>query len=247
MIGDREVEANAVAFAKRHKKQIAFERTDIEQYEPEERPISIFMAGSPGAGKTEIAKEYVAALDDLEAQGFEGAGRILRIDPDDLREELPGYTGSNSRLFQGAVSILVDRIHDVMLKQRQSFILDGTLASFDIASKNIVRSLKRGRDVQVFYVYQHPLLAWQFVCSREKVEGRNIPLEGFIQQFLSVQEVVGRIKLDFGEQVILDMIVKDTDGTNQHWESDIDSIDAFLPERYTYDQLESLLTGEDKK
>lgn len=247
MISDEEVKANAVAFAKRHKKRIASERTDIEQYEPEERPISIFMAGSPGAGKTEIAKEYVAALDDLEAQGFEGLGRILRIDPDDLREELPGYTGSNSRLFQGAVSILVDRIHDVMLKQRQSFILDGTLASFDIACKNIARSLKRGRDVQVFYVYQHPLLAWQFVCSREKVEGRNIPLEGFIQQFLNVQEVVGRIKRDFGEQVILDMIVKDTDGTNQHWESDIDSIDAFLPERYTYDQLESLLTGEDKK
>ena len=31
MISDREVKANAVAFAKRHKKQIAFERTDIEQ------------------------------------------------------------------------------------------------------------------------------------------------------------------------------------------------------------------------
>ncbi|MGS2744441.1 hypothetical protein ACU6TU_12735 [Halomonas sp. LS-001] len=49
------------------------------------------------------------------------------------------------------------------------------------------------------------------------------------------------------QSFILDMIVKDTDGANQHWESDIDSIDAFLPERYTYDQLESLLTGGYKK
>lgn len=240
------IKANAIAFAKLNKKRIARERTDIEQYEPEERPISIFMAGSPGAGKTEIAKEYVAALNDIESQGFEGLGSILRIDPDDLREELPGYNGSNSRLFQGAISILVDRIHDVMLKQRQSFILDGTLASFDIASKNIARSLKRERDVQIFYVYQHPLLAWQFVCSREKIEGRNIPLESFIEQFLGVQEVVNRVKQEFGSQVTLDVIVKDTDGMNQHWESDVDSIDALLPERYTHEQLKSLLSGEDE-
>ena len=43
MMSDEEVKANAVAFAKRHKKRIASERTDIEQYAPEERPISIFM------------------------------------------------------------------------------------------------------------------------------------------------------------------------------------------------------------
>ncbi|ODC02314.1 hypothetical protein BFW38_00910 [Terasakiispira papahanaumokuakeensis] len=60
------------------------------------------------------AKEYVAALDDLETQGFEGLGRILRIDSDDLREELLGYIGSNFRLFQGTVSILVDRIHNAI-------------------------------------------------------------------------------------------------------------------------------------
>ncbi len=91
-----------------------------------------------------------------------------------------------------------------MLKQRQSFILDGTLASFDIASKNIARSLQKARNVQIFYVYQHPRLAWQFVCSREKVEGRHIPLESFIRQFLDVQEVVSRMKRDFGEQIVLE-------------------------------------------
>lgn len=246
MDDEEKIIANAVAFARRNKKRIARERTDPRRYEPEEQPISIFMAGSPGAGKTEIAKEYVAVLDELKAEGGDGLGNILRIDPDDLREELPGYTGNNSWLFQGAVSILVEKIHDLMLKQRQSFILDGTLASFDIASKNIARSLQKARNVQIFYIYQHPRLAWQFVCSREKVEGRHIPLEGFVRQFLEVQEVVSWIKRDFGEQVVLDMIIKNTDGTNQRWESDIDSIDAYLPERYTCEQLESLLTGEDE-
>ncbi|WP_280562889.1 zeta toxin family protein [Chromohalobacter sp. 48-RD10] len=150
MDDEEKIIANAVAFARRNKKRIARERTDPRRYEPEERPISIFMAGSPGAGKTEIAKEYVAALDELKAEGVDGLGNILRIDPDDLREEMPGYTGNNSWLFQGAVSIMVEKIHDLMLKQRQSFILDGTLASFDIASKNIARSLQKARDVQIF-------------------------------------------------------------------------------------------------
>lgn len=246
MASEEEIKANSVAFARRHKKRIAGERTDPRRYESEERPISIFMAGSPGAGKTEIAKEYVAALDELKAEGFDGFGNILRIDPDDLREELPGYTGDNSWLFQGAVSILVERIHDLMLQQRQSFILDGTLASLDVARKNIERSIGKERDVQIFYVYQQPRLAWEFVCSREKVEGRHIPLDSFIRQFLSVQQVVEQLKQDFGDQVVLDMIIKNTDGTNQHWESDVGSIDAYLPERYTREQLQSLLIGEDE-
>ncbi|MDV6319783.1 zeta toxin family protein [Chromohalobacter sp. HP20-39] len=63
MVDEEKIIANAVAFARRNKKWIARERTDTRRYESEERPISIFMAGSPGAGKTEIAKEYVAALD----------------------------------------------------------------------------------------------------------------------------------------------------------------------------------------
>lgn len=244
MASDDEIIAGALAYARKHKQRIARERTDTARYPAEERPVSIFMAGSPGAGKTEISKEYVAAIDDLSAEGFDGLGSILRIDPDDLREELPGYTGGNSWLYQGAVSILVEKIQDLMLKQRQSFILDGTLASHGVARKNILRSLSRDRDVQIFYVYQHPELAWQFVCSREKVEGRNIPIDSFVRQFLDVQKVVRRIKQEFSEQAVLDMIIKNNDGTNQRWETDIQSIDDYLPERYTREQLGSLLVDE---
>ncbi|GAB2721593.1 zeta toxin family protein [Halomonas garicola] len=242
---DGDIQAEALVFARRNKQQIARKWTDKVRYAPEEQPVSIFMAGSPGAGKTEVSKEYVAAIDELKAEGFAGLGSILRIDPDDLREELPGYTGSNSWLFQGAVSILVEKIHDLMLKQRQSFILDGTLASLEVAQKNIERSLRKGRDVQIFFVYQHPGLAWQFVCSREQVEGRNIPLGGFVRQFLGVQDALRRIKQEYGAQVMLDMIIKNNDGTNQHWETDIDSVDDYLPEHYTHERLKSLLVGED--
>ena len=100
------------------------------------------MAGSPGAGKTEASKALIA---DLQPEGSE----ILRIDPDDLREEFEDYTGANSYLFQRAVSILVEKLHDFALKQKQSFLLDGTLSNHEIAEKNIGRSLDKKRFVQI--------------------------------------------------------------------------------------------------
>ena len=95
---DEEVRQAAVQFAKNNKKEIAKRLTDPELYLPDKEPVSVFMAGSPGAGKTE------ASIELLERYSTDGI-RVLRIDPDDLRREIPGYIGTNSWLFQGAVSI----------------------------------------------------------------------------------------------------------------------------------------------
>tara|TARA_B100000700_G_scaffold183161_1_gene202046 strand:- start:265 stop:1002 length:738 start_codon:yes stop_codon:yes gene_type:complete len=244
MRDDEGIADDALAFARKHKTRIAKSLTSKEDFPPEVEPLSVFMAGSPGAGKTEISKEYVAALDDLKSEEFEGFGSILRIDPDDLRDHFPGYTGNNSWLFQRAVSIVVDKIHDLMLKQRQSFILDGTLSRLEGARKNVQRSLRRGRAVQIFYVYQDPALAWEFVKSREEVEGRNIPLQSFISQFLDVRDVVTQLKEEFGDQLTVDVIIKNNDGSSEEWLSDVQSIEDCLPERYTREQLERLFAGE---
>lgn len=167
----------AIAFSKKHKKAIAKRLTDPNVYPPEEEPVSVFMAGSPGAGKTEAS---IALLEALAADG----PNILRIDPDELRYELPGYDGSNSWLFHSAVSLLVEKIHDLALDHRQSFVLDGTLASYDVAEKNIRRSLKRERSVQILYVYQAPLQAWEFVLAREERRGTQNQASGFHQAVL---------------------------------------------------------------
>ena len=136
----------AEEFARANRKQIAKELTDKGLYIPEAFPISIFMAGSPGAGKT----EFSTALIHLEEGGQEKA---IRIDGDELRNRLPGYNGTNSFLFQGAVSILVEKIHDLVLENKQSFILDGTFSNYPKAAQNIERSLHRGRRVFMMYVY----------------------------------------------------------------------------------------------
>lgn len=53
------------------------------------------MAGSPGAGKTGAGKTKasIALLETLEADG----NYILRIDPDNLRSELPSWVNDIAR------------------------------------------------------------------------------------------------------------------------------------------------------
>jgi len=172
---EEKIKQKAIAFAKENKKDIGRRFTDKDTFLPEKDPVSVFMAGSPGAGKTEASKSLIDRL-------LQGHLKVLRIDPDELRSEFEDYTGDNSWLFQGAVSILVEKIHDLALKQKQSFLLDGTMSHYDVAEKNVDRSLKKGRLVQILYVYQEPCLAWEFVKARESEEGRRIEPEHFIDQ-----------------------------------------------------------------
>lgn len=139
-LNDAELEDKAYRFAKSNKTAIAQRLTDKNIYIPEERPVSVFMAGSPGAGKTEASKSLISSM-------TEGENNILRIDPDELRHKFEDYAGDNSYIFQKGVSILVERIHDLALKRKQSFLLDGTLSKYEKSKSNIDRSLQKGRAV----------------------------------------------------------------------------------------------------
>lgn len=231
---EKKIQDDALAFARENKKAIAHRLTDTSRFISEDEPVSVFMAGSPGAGKTEASIELLAKV---EADGSE----ILRIDPDELRNEFPSYTGDNSYLFQSAVSVLVEKIHDFALKQKQSFLLDGTLSHYLKAEQNIARSLKKGRMVQILYVYQEPMLAWEFVQSREAVEGRGILPEHFVKQYFAARNVVNRLKTHFGSDLKVDLLLKNTDNSHKLYKAGVDQIDNHIPEKYTSADLENLL------
>lgn len=230
------VSETATKFAQKNKKAIAKRLTDKSIYVPEKYPVSVFMAGSPGAGKTE------ASIELLEKVAADVS--VIRIDPDELRSELPGYAGENSYLFQAAVSILVEKIHDLALKHGQSFLLDGTLSRYGIADKNIKRSITKGRLVQILYVYQDPHLAWQFVQSREMDEGRKILLEHFVAQYFAARETVNKLKQDYGAGVRVDVLMKNIDNTHRSYKANVDLIDNYVPEKYTRESLSRALTQE---
>ncbi len=229
---EEKLQKDAIAFAKANKKRIAREMTDPQRFASEQNPVSVFMAGSPGAGKTEASIELL--------EKFKGSP-ILRIDPDELRSKFEGYDGTNAYLFQSAVSILVEKIHDLALKQSQSFILDGTLSNYSKAKENIERSLDKGRMVEILYVYQDPIQAWRFVLAREAAEGRRIMPEHFIDQYFAARDVVNRLKRKYEKSIHVDLLVKNIDNSHRLYKAGIDRIDSHIPEKYTAADIERLL------
>lgn len=236
---DEEIKLNAIAFAKKNKVRLARKLTDPAEYTPDKFPISVFMAGSPGAGKTEFSKRVIKILEKV------GERRIVRVDGDEIRQLLPGYTGDNSFLFQGAMSLVVEKMHDLLLHNNQSFILDGTFTKYEKAVSNIQRSIDHGRTVLIFYVYQKPEIAWNFTQAREKKEGRNIPKSAFIDEFIAARETVQKVADTFGEK-ILTFVVKKNFVTNavesaSNMTIEKATIDRYIPETYTRDDLEKIL------
>jgi len=227
------LEARSIAFAKANRTRIAREIACVKHYPGEEHPVSVFMAGSPGAGKTEISRALV-----------EHMGSVLRVDPDDLRSYFPEYTGNNSRLVQRGVNRIVERLHDLMLHQRQSFLLDGTLANPAVARRNLDASLKHNRALQIVYVYQDPLLAWEFVKARELTEGRNIPKAEFIRQLFAAKASVIELKKTYRLQLRIDVIIKNTDGSNGDiaLNAEAGEIDALATIEYSAEELDRILT-----
>jgi UDP-N-acetylglucosamine kinase len=165
----------------------------------------------------------------------------LRIDPDELRCRFSAYSGSNSYLFQGAISILVDKILDNVHDNQQSFILDGTLAIYDHAYRNIKRCVDKRRKVQILYVYQDPIQAWTFVQARELEEGRNIPVNQFVRQYFAARDVVNALKSKFGTDLMVDLLIKPNDSVRRLYKAGIDKIDYHLTEKYDPASLESIL------
>lgn len=232
-----DIRNDAITFARTNKLKIANRLTDVEVLSPDPMPVSVFMAGSPGAGKTEFSQRLVETFGKRKP-------KALRIDGDELREYFPDYTGDNSKLFQGAISILVDKIHDLALKKNQNFILDGTFSQQDKAVENIERSLKKKRLIFVFYVYQDPLVAWKFTQKRELVEGRNIPKSAFIQQFVSARKTVSHVRKKYGEEVVMYLVEKNYEKNTVNQLTEIepgDEIDQYLPRVYTDSALRKLL------
>lgn len=226
---EERIKKEAVRYVRTYRKEILEKYIGTRYFKGEESPVSVFMAGSPGAGKTEFSRELVKLLEG-DAQG------ILRIDPDDFRKYLPGYSGDNSYLFNQAVSILVDEVHSYALKHSQSFVLDGTLSNFDKAESNIEKSLQLQRAVFVFYVYQEPSVAWRFTEKREKVEGRNIPLDDFARKFEGARVTLERLIDIYDERVRLFLVKKNFNDNTVEFIKQIDknnSLDRYIKKRYT--------------
>lgn len=222
-------------WVREHKKELIDQYASLEKSPTRKRPIAVFMAGSPGAGKTEFSETLEEVLSN-------DAPSIARIDPDEIRMNLPSYEGGKAYVLQKAVSRAIHEIFNSLLKRKQGFILDGTLSNYEKAVQNIQRTLRRGYYVNIFYVYQEPESAWAFTQAREKLEGRRIELETFIQQYFAAKDVVNRVKKEFGKKVRVMLIVKNARKNIKDYKIDVDNIDAYIKQKYNEKTLLDKLT-----
>ena len=209
---------------------------DLAVHPSVDEPTSIFMAGAPGSGKTELSKRIVETI--IRTPGH----NPVRIDADDIREMIPGYTGANSHVFQGASARGVEILYDYALDHDQNVIVDGTFALKEKSFDNIERSLRHNRLVQVYYVFQEPHIAWDFTIKREAIEHRNVSKEVFVRAFFAAHENVMAAKQHFEDKIRLNVVVKDVrDPANYQIELNVVDIDQLVPWAYSHDKLESEL------
>jgi len=162
----------------------------------------IFTAGMSGVGKTEFAIF-------LKEQNK----NLLHIDTDEIRKffEPVGYDGQNSDLFQKAASRGFDELFSFAMKKGFSMILDSNLASVAKAKQNIERLLKRGYNIQIVYLYDHPVKCFEYAIQREVVTKRRVPKDVFIRSNENSFKTILEIKTLFKEKVVLNFIDKRDD------------------------------------
>lgn len=114
----KELELSAYRWLKANKAVLIAQCANEVECLPDAKPTTVFMAGSPGAGKTEISKRFISRFEH----------KPVRIDADEIRSICPGYTGQNANIFQKAASKGVHILYEYALKNDLNVILDGTFA-----------------------------------------------------------------------------------------------------------------------
>lgn len=230
------VSQDAVEYVKLHQKDLVDDFCNLERYPTSPKPFTIFMAGSPGSGKTEFSKAYIQQIELKDP-----LHKVIRLDVDELREKIPSYTGSNSNEVQPASTILFDKIFDRIQENGQNVLVDGTFSS-ERSLENVQRAINRGRSVGIIYLYQNPRIAWNYTQKREVLEGRTVPKSVFIKAYFAARVNVNIAKEKFGNKVTLDFFEKDENNDfDKNAHSDVQSLDDFLKEEYTQDYLEQNL------
>ena len=204
------IKEESILYVKKNKKELIKIFTgDFSKNKKTDYNIGIFMAGSPGAGKTEFASLLIDRPEYRE--------NLIHIDPDRIRSWLPShlYKGNNSHVVQMASTIGTEKIFDQVLKKRVNFILDTTFSDLEKCRENIGRIIKNGYSfMSIYFIYQDPIKAWEFTSARETIEGRRVDLDVFVEKYFSSREVVNALKKEFGKRLVVDLIFNNRDSKN---------------------------------
>ena len=217
---NEEIRKSAIELAKNERDKIV--DRELSKFAPAKKPITMFTGGSPGSGKSETADRYLNSFPN-----------VLKVDVDELRKYFTDYVGGNAALFQEAVGYLGNAIHDEALKRNIDILYDTTFWNENSGRRKIKQSLECGRKISVYFVYQSPEIAWEFVLKRELREGRKVEANAFVSRFNNPRITANKMKAEFGDAINITLFIKDANYKNKSIHKNIDFIDGYLPKIYT--------------
>lgn len=224
----REQSVDVDRWAKDHKKAFAKKLIRDSGVAKTDQPAAIFMAGLPGAGKTEFTKSWI----------INSRLKVIRLDMDEIASQIDTYSPRKADKFRKAASVLLSYTYDRVVNGKYDFVMDGTFGG-NVAIQNIERAIKHGYRVKVIYIYQSPKLAWEYTLAREKVEHRAIKLEGFLDSYYRILNNLRKLGNLASELVSIDLVVKDAQNKNGKTVSNISikDIDNYVNIEYNRDNL----------
>lgn len=197
-------------------------------------PSAIFMAGLPGAGKTEFSKNLIKILGDKE---------VVRIDMDEIASQIKSYRPEIADKYREPATRLMNGIYDKVLKEQLEFIMDGTFGSKS-SIKNVERAISHGYVIKIIYIIQDPKLAWKFTLAREKVEHRSINKEGFIETYFNIVNNILKVSslMKKYDKITVDIVIKNKENRIESWIPNIrNGIDILLKTSYNNTTLKEYI------
>lgn len=224
--------SNPKEWARKNKRAFANKVVTDAGVEPHDEPAAFFMAGLPGAGKTEFTENLISDL------GL----KVVRIDMDEIATHIDGYDPGQAHAFREAATDVLNAVFDRAAHRRVDFIMDGTFRSGS-ALGNLQRCVKKGYHIKLFYLHQEPSLAWEFTRAREKVERRSIDRGGFIDAYFEIFANLDLLAEANIPNLTLDVVVKDRNNKIGYWHENVrpNEIDEIIGKRYNRAQLERML------
>lgn len=219
-------EENIDEWVRKHKKLFARKLIRDAGVERSGEPTAIFMAGLPGAGKTEFAKNLIKNL----------GVKVIRLDMDEIAAQIESYSPQKADKFRVGASALLNRTFDKVVIGGYDFVMDGTFGGTS-AVRNIDRVVKHGYAVKVIYVYQNPAVAWQYTLAREKIEHRAINMQGFVDSYFRTIGNLHGLK-EHGEAVKVDIVVKNDSNSVKEWRRNISVKDIDHIVKFEYNEKE---------
>ena len=256
---EKQLQEDDIEYVKKNKQELIAEFILSKKVFP--MPIiSVFMAGSPGVGKTEYVngyeKEWNEKFNKIKQEAKvkkafninEYENFFVRIDIDQIREFIPQYqktdrekkTQGNAHIIQPAANIALDILRNYCIKQQLSFLLDGTFGNqFSTFDKMIKKLIRQERIIIIYFIYTNPVIAWKFTKKREHLEGRNITKENFIKQYFKSIDNVRRIKQKFNKEIILNFVLKNDKNKKErvYFNKSYEEVEKILKSCYNVDKF----------